>query len=408
MSAPIPWLTVIGMGDNGFGSMTPDAMMALDAARFVFAPERFAGRLDLAGKEVRAWGSPFEQSLGDVMARRGKPTAILATGDPMHFGVGATLAGRLEAGEMRIIPSPSAFALAAARMGWPLQNAACISLHGRAVEALHPHVLPGNRIIALTSDGAGVGAVATLIAARGYGRSRMTVLEHMGGEKERRVDFMAKAAEENGPFADFNTLAIDCVADESAALLPPVPGLPDDTFVHDGQLTKREVRAATLAALAPYPGALLWDIGAGCGSIGIEWMRAARGARAIAIEPKAERVAMLRRNAVQLGAPSLAIVEGEAPAALADLDVPDAVFIGGGLTGEGVFEAAWSALKPGGLLVANTVTLESEARLIALHAAHDGALTRIAISRAEPVGPYRGWRPLMPVTQWAVRKGAAT
>lgn len=404
MSAP--WLTIIGMGDNGFGSMTPEAMMALDTARFVFAPERLAGKLDLAGKEVRAWGSPFEQSLGDLMARRGKPTAILATGDPMHFGVGSTLADRLDAAEMRVLPSPSAFSLAAARMGWPLQNAACISLHGRAVEALHPHVLPGNRILALTSDGSAIETVAALLTARGYSGSRLTVLEHMGGERERLVLFAASESTAHGPFANLNTLAIDCVADDGAPLLPPVPGLPDDAFGHDGQLTKREVRAATLAALAPYPGALLWDIGAGCGSVGIEWMRAARAARAIAIEPKAERVAMIRQNAAQLGAPSLVIVEDEGPAALDGLDAPDAVFIGGGLTDEGVFDAAWAALKPGGVLVANTVTLESEARLIALHTAHGGAMTRIAVSRADPVGPFHVFRPLMPVTQWAVRKGA--
>lgn len=402
-----PWLTIIGMGDNGFASLTPEALMALDTARCVFAPERLAGTLDLAGKDVHAWGSPFEASLEKLIARRGKPTAILATGDPMHFGVGATLAGRLDASEMRVLAAPSAFALAAARMGWPLQNTACISLHGRAIEALHPHVLPGSRILALTSDGQAITRIAALLASRGYSQSQVTVLEHMGGAKERRVSFPAADMQAQGPFADFNTLAIDCVADSAAALLPPVPGLPDEAFVHDGQLTKREVRAVTLAALAPYPGALLWDVGAGCGSVGIEWMRAARDASVIAIEPKAERVAMIRANAAALGTPALIVVEGEAPAVLAGLDSPNAIFIGGGLTGDGVFDAAWAALKPGGVLVANTVTLESEARLIALHAAHGGTLTRIAVSRADPVGPFHAFRPLMPVTQWAVRKGMA-
>jgi precorrin-6Y C5,15-methyltransferase (decarboxylating) len=402
-----PWLTIIGMGDNGFASLTPEAMMALDGVRCVFAPERLATTLDLAGKEVHAWTTPFEASLAKVIARRGKPTAILATGDPMHYGIGATLAGRFDAAEMRVLASPSAFALAAARMGWPLQNTACLSLHGRAIEALHPHVLPGNRILVLTSDGASVGSIAALLAQRGYGRSQVTVLEHMGGAKERRVSFAADDKGQ-GPFADFNTLAIDCVADTGAALLPPVPGLPDDAFAHDGQITKREVRAATLAALAPFPGALLWDIGAGCGSVAVEWMRAAHDARAIAIEPKVERVALIRHNAAALGTPSLTVVESEAPAALARLDAPDAVFIGGGLTDNGVFDAAWAALKPGGILVANAVTLESEALLIGLHAARGGALTRIAIARADAIGPFHGWRPLMPVTQWAVRKGAAS
>lgn len=400
-----PWLTVIGVGEGGYASITPEALMALDHARHVFAPQRLADAFDLSGKTVEVWGSPFSDSVETLMARRGKPTAILATGDPMHFGVGATLAKRLEAGEMRVLPAPSAFSLAAARMGWPLQDVACISLHGRDVDLLNPHVVPGNRILALTSDGATVEAVAALLAARGHGGSRLTVLGRMGGANESRVDLSAKEAAAHAPFDDFNTLAVECVADAHAPLVAPVPGLDDHLYVHDGQMTKSAVRAVTLAALSPYAGALLWDVGAGCGSVAIEWMRTARNARAIAIERCDDRLATIERNARRLGVPGVEIVRGKAPEALAGLEAPDAVFIGGGLTGDGVFETAWEALKPGGLLVANVVTLEGETRLAELSKAHGGQMTRIAVSHVEPVGGYRGWRPAMPVTQWRVRKG---
>lgn len=400
-----PWLTIIGMGEGGYASIAPEALMALDKARHVFAQQRLAESLDLSGKTVEAWGTPFSESIEKLMARRGEPTTILATGDPMHFGVGATLAKRLEPGEMRVLPAPSAFSLAAARMGWPVQDVACISLHGRDMELLHPHVVPGNRILALTSDGSTVGAVAALLTGRGYGGSLLTVLGHMGGAEESRVEVAAQEAASHGPFEDFNTLAIVCATGADASLLTPVPGLDDCAYVHDGQMTKSAVRAVTLSALSPYAGALLWDIGAGCGSVAIEWMRAAKNARAIAIERYDDRVDTIERNARQLGVPGVQIVRGKAPDALRGLDAPDAVFIGGGITGAGVFEAAWKALKPGGLLVANVVTLEGEARLASLMGKHGGQLTRIAISHAEPVGGYHGWRPAMAVTQWRMRKG---
>ena len=220
----------------------------------------------------------------------------------------------------------------------------------------------------------------------------------MGGPQERRRDW-------NEPdIADLNTLAVECVADPGAPLLPRSPGLPDEAFHHDGQLTKREVRAATLAALAPVPGQLLWDVGAGCGSIAVEWMRHHPACRAVAIEPRRDRLALIAANAESLGCPQLTIVEGKAPAALADLPPPDAVFIGGGITAPGLFETCWQALPPGGRLVANAVTIEGEQTLISAYTKLGGSLTRIAISRAEPIGPFSGWRPLMPVTQLALLK----
>jgi precorrin-6Y C5,15-methyltransferase (decarboxylating) len=405
LAGKAPWLTLIGIGDNGLDSLTPPARALFETARIIIAPQRVLDRIDCGGREVIAWTFGVRQTLDLLMARRGTPTTILATGDPMHFGIGATLMRDLDASELRVIPSPSAFSLAASRLGWALQDVAQISLHGRSVHGLASHVLPGARIMALTSAGRTVIEAAEILNARGYGRSGIWVLEHMGGPKERMHAMRAdRIAAEKPVIADFNTLAIECRAGPDAAVLASVPGLPDTAFEHDGQLTKREVRAVTLARLGPVPGGLLWDVGAGCGSVGIEWMRAARGARAIAIEPVEARRTMIAHNAMVLGTPGLEIVAGNAPDALANLEMPDAVFIGGGISHDGVFETAWDALKPFGRLAANAVTVEGEARLFALQAVHGGELVRLQTSRAEPVGRYLGWKPLMPVTIWSVTK----
>ena len=406
VGAKAPWLTIIGIGDNGLDSLTPLARTLFDAAETILAPERVLARIDCGKRETITWTFGIKDTIALVMARRGTPVTILATGDPMFYGVGATLMRDLDKAEMRVIPSPSAFSLAASRLGWALQDLAMISLHGRSVHGLAAHVQPDARIVALTSTGRTVVEAAQILSARGYGRSEMHVLEHIGGPDERIKTMRAdRVAADKPDFADFNTLAIVCVAQPGAVLLPAVPGLPDEAFEHDGQLTKREVRATTLARLGPVPGGLLWDVGAGCGSIGIEWMRAARGARAIAIESNEARRTMTAHNAVVLGTPGLDIVPGAAPGALANLDMPDAVFIGGGISHDGVFEAAWDALKPFGRMVANAVTVEGEARLFALQSVHGGELIRMQVSRAEPVGRYLGWKPMMPVTLWSVTKG---
>jgi len=400
------WLTILGIGDNGLDSLTPPARMLFEAAETIIAPERVLARIDCGARETIAWTFGIRETIALVMARRGTPVTILATGDPMFYGVGATLMRQLDVAEMRVIPSPSAFSLVAARLGWALQDTAMISLHGRSVHGLASHVHPEARIIALTSTGHTVIEAAQILSARGYGRSEMHVLEHMGGPDERvRVMRADRIAADKPDFADFNTLAIACVAQPGTVLLPSVPGLVDAAFEHDGQLTKQEVRAVTLSRLGPVPGGVMWDIGAGCGSIGIEWMRAARGSRAIAIEANDVRRKMIAHNAMTLGTPGLEIIAGTAPEALEGLAAPDAVFIGGGISVDGVFEAAWDALKPSGRLVANAVTVEGEARLFALQSVHGGELTRLQVSRAEPVGRYLGWKPLMPVTIWSTTKG---
>lgn len=402
-----PWLTIIGVGDKGTDGLTGAALALLQDARTVIAPERVIAELDLPGKDIEPWTGKFHESVEKLLQRRGNPVTILATGDPMHFGVGATLARHIPVEEMRVLPSPSAFSLAAARLGWALQDTDCFSMHGRSVSKLALFLAPGNRILALTSNGETVGHAARLLVDRGFSRSELTVLEHMGGAAERQVRLVAEDYNDQS-FGDFNTLAVSCVAGEGAMVTSRAAGLANDAFSHDGQITKREVRSASIGALMPYPGAVLWDIGAGCGTVSVEWMRLARGARAIAIEPREDRRAHIADNSLALGTPEIRIVAGTAPEALIGLERPDAVFIGGGVGRDGVFEAVWQALRPGGRLVANAVTLESEARLLALQSRHGGELSRISVARAEPVGPYHGWRPAMPVTMWSISKGAAT
>ena len=400
------WLTIIGVGDDGLEGLSASSLVMVQSAAIVFASERIASKADVPNAELFVWETGYDETLAALLKRRGSPVIVLATGDPMHFGIGATLSKFIKPAEMTVIPHNSAFSLAAARLGWPLQDAACISLHGRPVANLARHLAPRARILALTSSGKTVSEAAALLTECGYGRSRLTVLEHMGGAKEARHTFAAQEAAARS-FADLNTLAIECETYPVTTHFSTIPGLPDDAFHHDGQLTKREVRAATLARLMPYPNAVLWDIGAGCGSIGIEWMRAARGAKAIAIEENAGRLAIIETNAGKLGVPDLKIVQGSAPGALAGLPEPDAVFVGGGVTDAGVFEAAFAAMRQGGVLVANAVTVEGEARLVELARLHNGALSRIAVSRAEPVGSFMAFKPLMPVTTLTIRKKAA-
>lgn len=398
-----PWLSVVGIGEGGYDELTPAARALVESAEVLVGGRRHLAMVPEDARERIAWPTPFDALFDQIAARRGRRVCVLATGNPLFYGVGAKLARRFPIDEMTIVPASSAFSLACARLGWSLPDTALLTIHGRPLETLHPAVQPGARLLVLTGGAEAPDQVAALLRSRGYGPSRMTVLEHMGGPEERCVEGTADDWTE-GEAGDFNTLAVDCVAEPGAPLLPAVPGLPDEAYRHDGQLTKREVRAATLAALAPVPDQLLWDVGAGCGSVAIEWLRAAPRTRAVALERKAERVALIAANAAALGAPLLKVVEGRAPEALADLEDPDAVFLGGGLSAEGLIAACWDRLKPGGRLVANAVTLEGERALLQWHAANGGALTRLAISRAEPVGGFSGWRPLMPVTQFAALK----
>jgi precorrin-6Y C5,15-methyltransferase (decarboxylating) len=398
-----PWLSIVGIGEDGLAGLTAPARALVDDAEVLVGGERHLAMLPQDDRERLAWPSPLSALLDEIESRRGTRVCVLASGDPLWYGVGVSLLKRIRRSEIAILPGRSAFTLSAARIGWPLAEVDCLTLHGRPLAMLHPYIQPNAKLLILSEDAATPAAVAALLTERGYGESRLTVLEHLDGEKERCVEGVAVTWSAND-IADLNTIAVDCIAAPDAPLLPRTPGLPDDAFRHDGQMTKREVRAATLSALMPVAGQLLWDVGAGCGSVAVEWMRAAPRARAVAVERKAERRAMIAENAESLGTPLLQIVAGEAPEALYGLEAPDAVFIGGGVSNPGLIEVCWTKLKPGGRLVANAVTLEGEAALLDWHKQHGGNLTRIAVSRAEPVGPFRGWRPMMPVTQYSSTK----
>lgn len=398
------WLSVVGLGEDGLDGLSPAARRLVDSADVLVGGARHLALLPEDGRKRLTWPSPMMDLLPEIGAQRDKGVCVLATGDPFCFGVGTALAKHFGHEALRVVPGASAFSLAAARLGWSLDRVETLSLHGRPLSLLESFIQPDARLLILSENAATAQGVARLLSARGFGGSAITLLEHMGGPKERIV---TGRGDEDWPVqdrADFNSLAVECRAGPEAVYRSRSPGLPDAAFHHDGQMTKREVRAATLSALMPMPGQLLWDVGAGCGSVSIEWMRAERRCRAIAIERKPERLAMIAANAEALGTPGLETVAGEAPNALTGLEAPDAVFVGGGATGEGLFDLCWNALKPGGRLVANAVTLESEQILFARHAALGGELTRIAVSRAAPVGPYHGWRPLMPVTQFSVLK----
>ncbi|THG76081.1 precorrin-6y C5,15-methyltransferase (decarboxylating) subunit CbiE [Pseudomonas sp. A-1] len=397
-----PWLTVVGIGEDGFAGLGKSARRALLGAAHIVGAERQLALLPRCVGATRAcWPSPFD--LAAVLARRGTPTCVLASGDPMFYGVGASLARALPAGELRVLPSPSSVSLAAARLGWALQDCTVVSLVARPLAALNRHLQPGARLLVLSEGAATPAQVAELLRERGFGLSRLSLLEHLGGPHERRLDGLA-ADWSLPPGAALNLLAIDCRAEAGAQPLPSTVGLPDEAYRHDGQLTKRDVRAVTLARLAPLPGELLWDVGAGCGSIGIEWLRAHPQCRAIALEADEGRQAHIRHNRDALGVPHLQLVAGSAPQALAGLPAPEAVFIGGGVTVPGVLEDCWAALKPGGRLIANAVTLQSEARLIDWHARHGGELLRLHIAHAKPLGNFDTWRQALPITLLCVRK----
>ena len=391
-----PWLTVIGIGEDGFKGLGKNARHALLRASRIFGGQR---HLDLLPPCIRGrrdtWPSPF--SIDPVLALRGEPVCVLASGDPMFFGVGASLVRQLPSDEMLILPAPSSCSLAAARMGWPLQEVVTLSVVARPIAALHAQLFSGVRLLVLSNDGHSPAAIAALLRERGFGPSRLTVLEHLGGAAERRIDGLAQAWGDPS-IADLNLVAIECIAETAAPRLSRLAGLPDSAFEHDGQLTKRDVRAITLARLAPVPGELLWDVGAGSGSIGIEWMRAHPSCRALAIEADERRQALIEHNRDALGVPGLQLVRGKAPHALAGLEPPDAIFIGGGVTREGVLDTCWAQLKPGGRLVANAVTLQSEMTLMAWREQHGGELTRIHIAQAQPLGGFDTWRQALPIT----------
>ena len=401
MSAP--WLSILGLGEDGLEGLSPAATRLLRQANLVVGGARhlaLAGPLDA---ETLVWPSPIEDAYPAILARRGDPVCVLASGDPFFYGVGSALARLVDRSETIVLPAPSTFSLMAARLGWAQQNCALVSLHGRPLERIIPLLGEGALILALSWDETTPGKLAALLTARGLGQSRLTVCEHLGGARE-RIRATSAAAFALDAISPLNAIALEVAAAPGARFIPRAAGLPDDWFEHDGQLTKREIRAATLSALAPQRGQRLWDIGAGSGSVAIEWMLADPDNEAIAIERRPDRAARILRNAATLGTPGLRVVQRAAPEALGGLPTPDAIFIGGGATVPGVLDAALRALRPGGRLVVNAVTLETQAELLRRYNALGGDLVQLAIARVETVGAFHSFRPTMPVVQWSCQK----
>lgn len=393
------WLHIIGIGEDGMDGLTSEARRLVEDAEVIIGGDRHHKLSPNVTAERLKWPSPFDAMIDEIRRHNGRRLVVLVTGDPLWYSVGARILRAISAEEITFHPQLSAFQWASTRMGWSLADVETLTVHGRPAEQVISYFAPCARLLLLTKNEGTPADIARILTSQGYGASQLTVLGALGGPNETRIDGTAATWEAEAPA--FHLLAVEVLADDHATLIPRGPGLPDDAFAHDGKMTKQEVRAATLAKLWPRRKAMLWDIGSGCGSVAIEWMRAARDAEAIGLEPNAKRRALAEKNALKLGAARLKLIDVKAPEGLAGLPQPDAVFIGGGLS-HPVIAAAKAALPRHGRLVANAVTLESETILIAAHAEHGGELTRIAISRAEPVGPFRGWRPLMTVTQWSL------
>jgi precorrin-6Y C5,15-methyltransferase (decarboxylating) len=399
-----PWLSIVGVGADGTQGLSQNAQRAITHAELVLgSPRQLELVQTLIHGESVTWPSPLSQGITRLFERRGRSTCVLASGDPFFYGIGSTLAPQLRPGEFVCYPTPSSVSLAAARLGWALQDTEVVSLHGRDLHGVIRHLQPGRRLLLLSWNGRTPGELAEFLSARGFGPSILTVFEDLGGPRERR---RSSAAE---PFAltdvgDLNLIALEPRPGPRAFSLPCRTALPDAAFEHDGQLTKREIRSVTLSALEPHPGAYLWDVGAGSGSIGIEWMLSHPACRATAIEQDRARFERIVRNARALGAPELEVIHAAAPGGLTELSPPDAIFVGGGALERGLLEHCLEVLHAGGRLVVNAVSIETEARLLALHATHGGELFRLSIERAQPLGDLMCFRPALPVVQWRFTK----
>jgi precorrin-6Y C5,15-methyltransferase (decarboxylating) len=397
-------VTVVGVGADGWSGMPAHARHEVEQAEVLVGGRRHLAVVPDTGAERVPWRAALREQLADLAGRHAdRRLVVLASGDPLLSGVATTAVELLGAERVRVVPAVSSVALARARLGWSAESTDVVSLVGRDPAILRRHLSPGRRVIVLSGDGETPAAVGDLLSQAGYGASRMTVLSDLGGQDEAREERSASAwVGRDAP--GLNVVCVECRALAGTPLRPTVPGLPDDAFEHDGQLTKRDLRASALARLAPVAGHLLWDVGAGAGSVAVEWMRTDPRCRAVAVEAQPARAARIGRNAVLLGVPGLHVVTGRAPDALAELPAPDAVFVGGGASRPGVLEACWAALRPGGRLVVHAVTLETEHLLHAWYRDRGGELTRLVVERAEPLGGFSGWSPARAVVQWAVTK----
>ena len=405
MTSNKKWLTVIGIGEDGLSGLSSVARSLIDSAEILVGGDRHLAMLPADLTDLRSqlvWASPIEETIRQIINYRGKSVCVLASGDPLWFGIGTTLLKKIPIEEISIVPSPSTFSWICARLGWSLNEVETLSLCGRPDPLLQTYIYPNVKLLILSSGKETPQIVAKILCDRNFNHSKITVLEHLNGAKEKIISTTANQFKSFPDFADLNAIAVECIPDPDAQILSRMVGLPDDAYHHDGQLTKQEVRAITLSALAPNAGELLWDVGAGCGSIAIEWMRSHPRCQAIAIEKS--RTHFIAENAIALGTPNLKIIEGKAPEVLQGLPIPDAIFVGGGATVPDLFETCWENLRSQGRLVANIVTLEGEQKLFQWQQKYGGTLTQISISRAEAIGSFLGWKPMRPVTQWKIIK----
>ncbi|WGI23936.1 precorrin-6y C5,15-methyltransferase (decarboxylating) subunit CbiE [Halomonas alkaliantarctica] len=391
-----PWLTLLGWGEGGTQALTAASRAALESAEVVFGARRHLRLLPPLNAEVIEWPVPFADGIPELLNQRGHRVVMLVSNDPFWFGAGSTLAQHLGADEWLALPAPSTFSLAASRLGWPLERCTCLGLHAKPLARIRPYLHVGRRLLVLVRDGAAVAELASLVSRFGFADSQLTVLEALGGYNERlrhcRVDASL-------PQDIAHPVAVGLEVTGNGPALPLTPGLPDHFFDHDGQITKQTIRAITLAALAPMPGERLWDIGTGSGSVAIEWLLAHPDNQAVGFEQNAERAARARSNADNLGVDWLEVKEGCAPEVLNDTSLPDAVFIGGGLS-QTLLEDLWQRLPEGVRVVANAVTLESEALLAHWHQKAGGELLRLELANAAPIGTRRGWKASYPIVQW--------
>lgn len=401
MTQAARWLTIIGIGEDGRDGLSPAADRLIAQARFIIGGARHLALLGKTGAETMVWPSPFESGIKEILARRGTQICVLASGDPFLYGVGSLLSAHVPLEEMICLPAPSSLSLAASRLGWALQDCEIVSLHGRPLQRIIPHLRPKAKLLVISWDEKTPEKLAQLLRARRLGHSRMVILEALGGPREKISKMRAETFEARS-IDPLNLVAVEIEAEPGSPYIPLTPGLPDEWFENDGQITKREIRALTLSALAPWPGARLWDIGAGSGSIGIEWMLAHPRNRAVAVEARDDRAARIARNAAALGTPDLAIMVGRAPDLFHQLPEPDAIFIGGG--GGDVIDAAYKILASGRVLVVNAVTLETQSFVTDRHALHGGRLIMIDIAQADTLGGFRAWQKARPIVQWVVTK----
>jgi precorrin-6Y C5,15-methyltransferase (decarboxylating) len=393
------WLTVIGITEKGLGGLSAETLSYIESAQVLVGGKRHLEKVSGNTALRIYWRDGLDVAHDKIAEHAGERVVVIASGDPLHYGIGAWLVERFGADAIHFAPSPSAFSLAASRMGWPLPDVTCLTVHGRPLEAVNLHLVPGAKLLLLSWNGTTPNALAALLSSKGFGDSRISVLEHMDGDDEARADGLAHNWSIDQT-ANLNTIAVECIAGPDAQFWSRAPGLPEAAYEHDGNITKREVRTITLAALAPLPGETLWDVGAGSGAVGIEWMRIDTLNRTIAFEHDEAKCDVIKRNAKNLGVPMLKVLPGDFLGTLKEMDqTPDAIFIGGGVSYPNVLNSCWGRLNTNGRMVANGVTVEAHRALMEFHAEHGGDLVHISVARSGNVGSMTALRPLMDVLQ---------